>query len=246
MPMKRITSRLLILLLTATMTSCLAHPLVLPNLTDSENEDNAALLALLAAGPQTFNVNQIAGFSLDGDATDFLNAAQPDSPQSVLLGADPPGDSTVEPGTDLVGIYMGHDGSHFVFFFQTVAEPSVNVGGMDSSARYFQLQIGGWLIGVDNNDGTAQRFNAYDYFGSDTSCNGINTSDTSLVQSSPAGIYGFEIRVPPSCLGVSDSGSLLTTDRSMSRLDATGDFLTIFFDQLQLPATRISWAFAQY
>lgn len=193
----------------------------------------------------TFQVNQISGFSLDGDASDFVAASGGSGLANTILGTDNSGDSSAESGTDIIGVHMGHDGTNLVFFYETSSLPSVNPGSQDINGRWYQLNISGWLIGVQNDAGTAKRFTARDFFGS-SGCNTSSTADARLVNNSPAGRYGFEVRVAPSCLDQGSSGQIRTTDQSGSSLTATGDFSSINHDVLSVADQRVLWDFASY
>ncbi|MCB1173560.1 MAG: hypothetical protein KDK39_08350 [Leptospiraceae bacterium] len=232
---------------------CWAHP-VITGLNESSAEDLDPLVVLLAAaGSNSSNsipiwkVHQITSFSLDGNAADFLAQTGIGDNNDPILAQDSSLDNTggQGTGTDIVQVWMGHDGTNFVFWYQTLGLPP-DSGSCSSGGCYYQLNIAGWLINVNNNSGTAQRIGARDFFGSTGGCVALTSAEVALVNNSPAGFYGFEVRVNPACLEVGSSGSIDTYDRSVHTLDVTADFYTIFWDRMDIAQKTVTWDFSSY
>lgn len=194
------------------------------------------LQAMLLSNPrETFQVQLIPGFTLDGDASDWQNSGL--TLDQYQLAADPSGDSTGVAGTDLIAVYMGHDGANLVFYVITDATVPAN----------HSTQIGFWagyLVNPFADGGGIPTVNAASYDGSPTPVHECLNSTTDIVAGATP--VGFEFRISPSaCWGLGTNGSIPGTDFDPAfnspAVQSTQDFNT-FFDFM--PVERnISWSF---
>jgi hypothetical protein len=240
-----------VLLFSLFISNCWAHPLVTSyaegaNEEESELESLLPFLLLSNISIPVWKVHRIPGFALDGNVSDFLATEGITDNNNPILEIDSTSDNTGIAGTDIIQVWMGHDGANFVFYFQTEAVPP-NSSFCNSGGCFYQLNIADWLINVNRSGGVAQRIIARKFFGETAGCQTLTTTETQLVDNNPAGYYGFEVRVDPSCLEVTTNSSILTHDRSSGHtFDVTADFTSIFWDQMDISQKSVTWDFASF